>query len=389
MPKFIICEKDVLIIDFDNGKRYVTNPTELLLQSNQKGPTCWFYSTFVHLRARYGQEYQGKENREAERALSLYRKTLTKLDIQYNRIHEISKTASLKAKISIAKKTLIAFGVEARNIHRFIEAVNAQSEGPVEVDTANLDEYATQLHFAVLSKARDIFDIRIIPWTPRSSFNEFMHYIRDYGKIAVGGYMGLPYYKSDSHFLYDEDFYGLRVYAFPPSAYEIPSTGISSHQITIIGARRCKSSGKEFVYYIDPNQTLDPTKPRTVFMMSYRSLCHRVGSIHGDKIFSSSGDLSRHNPFLLRGPFALVAGQDLDAAYLNVEDFVICHWDNPPQYEPSDFLPKDFMIRHWRNPPEYDASQFQAKPITAASTDSTEATEDEDHGVSVIADQSF
>ncbi|WP_133131253.1 hypothetical protein [Legionella yabuuchiae] len=275
-----------------------------------------------HIRSRYGKDSKS-DKRQFEIVFSKYRKSITKLDeaFQQGEFDELEYTRKL---LKNSKDTLEAFGVPIAEQKRYLEGIESLFTFPHK--NHGLHEIECLYEQAVLNKARELFGMRHSNWGPRSSFNDFMKEIREHGKLVVHGKFGKPFYEWASPSVLKEDHHGIKIQYYKSKDYRHPEgSKLLFHNIVIVGAMKNKSA-KDLVLYLDPNDPLDPSHSPQVYAMSYESFCTRLTNIYSEyREASIGGSEMTHNPLVLKGPFALTAGPEMESEY-DLNDFMVIHY---------------------------------------------------------------
>jgi len=135
----------------------------------------------------------------------------------------------------------------------------------------------------VNQQLHQVFDLKPVTWSPANKIEDLITSLKTGKAMIVSGFYGQLCYSKPSMVVLKLDTY--QVKGWPKGSHRGTTACMQSlgqgHTIAVIGAE--KDDQKEYVYYIDPGDSSDPSQARIVYKMSYEQFCSNAF----DDIFAS------------------------------------------------------------------------------------------------------
>ncbi len=167
--------------------------------------------------------------------------------------------------------------------------------------TAWIDNY-------VFNFACNSYGMKAADWSPDKSVDFLLESLKQHGPHIVNGLIGQSCYTVAPKPL-SEKINERTIWHWPKGS--LVRTSGNGHSVLVIGARKITTTGRAFVYFIDPIDGSNPKNPeqQKIYVMSYEKFVEQVGSTNGVKVMESIKNTSKE--FFCSHKFAYV-----DPSYL-------------------------------------------------------------------------
>lgn len=312
-----------------------TDSRRRVLQSPQKGKTCWYYGLKL-IREQFGKDPHPNffEERRLEKIASVRRKQKTELDGIYRvhlsyanqfatdpnytskKINTLMGARNYLTSISAARhnasetvrqeahrvfEALEPFCKQSKftDLHQFLREVNTIKCNLM--NTKFLDELGFDPKLLYIKDYPDLkpwsemtdsekgpyldsfafqasyqicYKLSESPWHPSQPISSLISALESCGPHYVKGLFGKAFYKSAPLAMKDK-VQGRTAWYWPTGAERIEDN--KSHSVVIVGAREGGTSGG-YVYFVDPLDGSDPSNPeqQRIYVMSYKRLCESI-----------------------------------------------------------------------------------------------------------------
>lgn len=150
-------------------------------------------------------------------------------------------------------------------------------------------------------QAAELYHLEISSWHPKESIEHLIAELQKNGPLIVGGCFGALHYSVPPRKL-GKQIEGRAVYGWIKTDPK-NTNPVTGHSILLVGAE--KTSTRELVYYIDPEDSSDPSDPekQRIYCMSYERLtsAENICDYHGFKRNNAPHTIGyalyRKNPF--------------------------------------------------------------------------------------------
>lgn len=362
MPKFIKNSESFVLLDIDQGKRYVGKKSSQK-QKSQEGNSCWYYS-FLNLRPRLGKNIDSidantndkdatelKKLRAIEKLISNYKKEIFKYELPDN-VDGIADTTIDKVKLFVKSPQMANAPIDFK---QFLEKFVNQSEYPtiktfikglenkrvaaqkkllnnlgIDIKAAidklknlygnnpNSNPEVTFLSIVVRDAIANAYNLKHSAWKPDQGIKGLLDALRTEGSLSIAGRFGNYFYTKPASRLEEKSIEAYDVYGWRPGEFDqecLKNSNLTmSHVITIIGAEI--RQGKGFVYYVDPMDASEPGNKRRIYKISFERLLTNINNLN-----NASGtdpritDLEKSRLTVMQkglvdGPFAFFGSND-------------------------------------------------------------------------------
>jgi len=284
----------------------------------QKGDTCWYYALKLLIDNKATPKSEKSDQRTHEKAISLYRKQMTKLTSDYAYSKELAnlisssnpqaprelRNYSLKLAVEKAEDLEVKAKIlphvtaflEQQEIQEFDQFLEVQlAQACVKVQTAFLSLFSefqlpeenpiiqnSILHNTVIDVSSQIYQCKESSWNPDQGVDGLIQQLKQKGPHMINASIGQSFYTTEPKKL-SETIEGRSVYGWPPGAYHKTSEKEKlSHSVVLVGAKK-DVGGKSYIYFIDPNDPSEPEQPSTqkMYKVSYDRFAGAINNIVG------------------------------------------------------------------------------------------------------------
>lgn len=222
-----------------------------------------------------------------EGIINEFKECLTeKLTLSFETWIEKHMETALKASITFSQRILkkLNFNDSNPQLSQFLS-----------VDPKNLEEQEKIYFQFVYVQAAQVLDLTYSNFSPQTTFDELMNEIKNNGPVLIPGFLGKEMHSTEAKLSkITSGPYPLKFFekgTFKPS-YEAHE----QHGIIVVGGKR--DAGKEYLFYLDANDSDDPHKHPTLYMTSFNLVKSNHTNVYA--WFNQSDRGAMNGPFAWR-----------------------------------------------------------------------------------------